>query len=72
NTAQQVKLRAKERLDNVNGAFALARPGDIAGKTVLLIDDVYTTGATIRECSKTLKEAGAQVYAATLARTVDV
>jgi len=70
NTAQQVNLRAKERLDNVKGAFALKRPGDIAGKTALLIDDVYTTGATIRECSKALKKAGAKVYAATLARTV--
>lgn len=69
-TAQQVKLKTEERRENVKGAFILERPGDVEGRAVLLIDDVYTTGATIIECSKVLKKAGAEVHAVTLARTV--
>lgn len=71
-TAQQVKLKTEARKENVKGAFALKRPGDVKGRAVLLIDDVYTTGATIMECSKVLKKAGALVHALTLARTVKV
>ena len=43
----------------------------IAGRRVLLVDDVYTSGATVNECSRVLKKSGAKaVYVLTLARTV--
>ncbi len=54
---QQSKLKAEERKLNVRGVFTVS--GDIAGKTILLIDDLVTTGATICECAKALKNAGA-------------
>ncbi|MCL4216159.1 MAG: ComF family protein [Candidatus Hydrogenedentes bacterium] len=70
-TLVQSRLRdQKERLANVRGAFDM-RPGvDAAGKTVLLIDDVVTTGGTVSECARVLKMAGAarvDVLAAALA-----
>jgi ComF family protein len=55
-TRPQVELTGPERIKNVEGAFAPL--GAAQGKRVLLIDDVYTTGATVRECSRALKEAG--------------
>ncbi len=67
-TEPQVNLRAGEREKNVRGAFAVKNPVAFKGRRVLLVDDVYTTGATLRECSKALKKAGAEVFAATLAR----
>lgn len=55
---------------NLRGAFFVAQPERIAGRSVLLLDDIYTTGATARECTKTLLEAGAaRVWVATLARS---
>lgn len=60
-TARQIGLTRRERERNVAGAFAVA-PGSIAsisGKSVLLIDDVMTTGATVSAASKALKQAGA-------------
>lgn len=69
-TRPQIELSGHERTVNVQGAFRLARPDDVEGKRVLLIDDVFTTGATMNECAKVLKEAGAaSVIALTLART---
>ncbi len=67
-TCQQTGLKPDEREKNVAGAFALSAGANIKGRRVLLVDDVYTTGATIKECSKVLKRAGAEVYAITLAR----
>ncbi len=67
-TEQQANLSAEERKRNVAGAFVLESPGDVRGRRVALIDDVYTTGATIKECAKILKKAGAEVYSLTLAR----
>lgn len=59
----------KAREENVRGAFAVIRPEQVAGKRILLIDDVYTTGATVNECAKVLMKAGAQKVAVyTLAR----
>ncbi len=58
-TRPQVDLKGEERLANVRGAFA-AR-GDFSGKRILLIDDVITTGATMSECGRVLREAGAEV-----------
>lgn len=60
-TRQQVGLTPEERSNNLAGAFSALR--ELRGRTILLIDDVRTSGGTARECAKTLKEAGAlQVY----------
>jgi ComF family protein len=70
-TRPQVELSGAERIRNVAGAFALRRPGEVADKHLVLIDDVFTTGATMNECSLVLKKAGAsQVTAFTLARAL--
>ncbi len=72
-TRQQVGLGATERQDNVRGAFAVAVAQNIkiAGKSVLLVDDVYTTGATVKAAAKTLQKAGAaHVDVLTFARVV--
>ncbi len=68
----QTTLSRKGRLKNLRGAFALRDSQSIAGKRILLIDDVFTTGATVNECAKTLRKAGSgDVFALTLARTMD-
>jgi ComF family protein len=68
-TVPQVELTGEERIKNVAGAFALRRPDELKERDVLLIDDVYTTGATMNECAKVLKNAGAaRVTALTIAR----
>ena len=60
-------LSLAQRRENVRGAFALR--GGVAGQDILLVDDVYTTGATAAECTRVLLLAGARsVYVATLAR----
>lgn len=60
-TRTQVGLGPKERRDNVRGAFKVpdGRRGDVEGKRVLLIDDVFTTGATVDSATRALKRAGA-------------
>ena len=59
-TPAQVSLsRRAERLRNLRGAFRAPRPERLAGRAVLIIDDVITTGATLSEMAKTLKTAGA-------------
>lgn len=70
-TADQVDLTAREREENVRGAFE-ADASAFKDKTVLLIDDVLTTGSTVRECSKMLSKAGARVFVATLARAASL
>ena len=70
-TAPQVHLTPGERLKNVSGAFQVSRPQEVTGKEIMLIDDVYTTGATVNECARVLKKAGAAgVSVFTLARVV--
>ncbi len=71
-TKPQITLKANARERNVAGAFRVEDPGVFKEKKVLLIDDVFTTGATIKACSKALKKAGATVFALTLARAVKV
>jgi ComF family protein len=68
-TQPQVGLKPKERQDNVKGAFAVSDPELVKGKNVLLIDDLFTTGSTVKECSRVLLKAGAfQVEVLTVAR----
>jgi ComF family protein len=68
-TESQAGLSSHQRRGNVRGAFFVPQPRKIVGRDVLLIDDIYTTGATARECSKALLAAGAvSVWVATLAR----
>lgn len=72
-TPSQGHLKAKERLKNVRKAFCLSPRylWQIKGKNILLIDDVYTTGSTVSECTKVLLAGGAaQVNVLTLARVV--
>jgi competence protein ComFC len=70
NIPAQTSLDAAARKRNVAAAFAVRRPDVLRGQRVLLVDDVYTTGATIRECCRTLLRAGVrEVRALTLART---
>jgi len=68
-TLTQTGSNRDERKENIKGAFEVTDKKKIAGKNIILIDDVYTTGATINECAKTLIKAGAQKVAVlTLAR----
>ncbi|MFH1187810.1 MAG: ComF family protein [bacterium] len=68
-THSQMKLKREERLQNVVGAFGIKNPAFFAGKKIILIDDVMTTGVTLQECARELKRAGAvKVWAAALAR----
>ncbi|MEI7792773.1 MAG: ComF family protein [Candidatus Berkelbacteria bacterium] len=60
NTASQTTLHRRERLLNLKSAFRCIDSNIIRGKTVLLIDDVATTGATLSECSNVLKESCAK------------
>jgi len=70
-TEPQVTLSATEREANVRGAFALAVPAAVRGKKIVLLDDVYTTGSTVAECSRVLRQAGAEgIYVITVARAV--
>ena len=70
-TIPQTSLTRKERLTNLRGAFAVTHPETLQGQTILLVDDVMTTGTTLHECAKTLRQAGSgHVYALTLARMV--
>jgi competence protein ComFC len=67
-TFEDPKTFAARRAANVAGAFAIRKGHDFAGRHICLIDDIKTTGATLNECAKTLKEAGAaKVYALVLA-----
>lgn len=69
-TAPQIDLSTDERLKNVAGAFEIKNKSAFKGRNVLLIDDVFTTGATVKECAKVLKKAGANVRVLTLARAI--
>lgn len=70
-TKPQVDLAKEERLQNVKDAFALSHAPDLRNvQKLVLVDDVWTTGATMKECCKVLKSAGVeQVWGFTIART---
>lgn len=71
NTATQTHLTKKERKQNVEDAFVVTNKSKVKGKNVLLVDDVFTTGATINAIAKVLKLAGAKnVYGVTFAHTI--
>lgn len=68
-TPAQIGLNRNERQSNLRGAFAAGPAKQIRGRRILLVDDVATTGATVDECARTLKRAGAAaVNVLTLAR----
>jgi len=70
-TPPQTQLSEEERRRNVRGAFVVNAEKSVEDRSVLLLDDVYTSGATVNECSRCLKRAGAkEVYVLTLARAV--
>jgi len=68
-TQPQTKLKGKERKNNIKGAFFVKNSNLIKERKVLLVDDVFTTGATMEEAAKILKKAGAkEVWGITIAR----
>ncbi len=75
-TKPQFGLNREERFENLSGAFEISKSGEqnistIAGKTILLLDDLATTGATLDECARALKEAGvSEVYGLVLAHGI--
>ena len=70
-TRSQIGLTSHQRRENLRGAFAVTRPRQVAGREVVLVDDVYTTGTTASECARVLRRAGAsRVWVATVARTL--
>ena len=69
-TKPQVELSADERKKNLNGVFKVTAKDQVLGRSFLLVDDMVTTGSTLRNCASTLKRAGAgKVWALTLARS---
>ncbi len=69
-TLPQAGLSMKKRLNNLNGAFKLNNPVEVRGKKILLIDDVYTTGTTVKKCTGLMKRVRADVIVLTLARSI--
>lgn len=68
-TESQARKNRKERIENVRGAFQVIRPEEVAGRNLLLVDDVFTTGSTVDEVTRVLKKSRAKaVHVYTLAR----
>jgi ComF family protein len=69
-TESQARLSRNARWENMTGAFQMKRGFDVKGKNLLLIDDVFTTGATVNACAQTLAKAGAgSIAVLTVARS---
>jgi ComF family protein len=72
-TGSQIGLTRHQRRQNLRGAFAIRDATAISNRNILLVDDVYTTGATASECARVLRRAGAaHVWVATAGRTLRV
>ena len=70
-TQSQTGLTPHQRRENLRGAFKVKDRDKISGRELLLVDDVFTTGATASECARVLRRAGAsRVWVATVARTL--
>lgn len=68
NTHSQSLLKRDERLENIKDAFRITDTSRVEGKAIFLVDDILTTGATLNECSRVLKGAGAKkIVAAVIA-----
>ncbi len=68
-TDPQVSLKGDQRRKSLKRAFNVPHPAGVKDRSILIVDDVYTTGTTLSECARTLKKAGArEVLAVTLAR----
>ena len=68
---RQGGLDEEARRENVLGTFVVRKPSAVVGKTVLVVDDIMTTGSTLSECAAELKRAGAaRVWCATVARSL--
>jgi ComF family protein len=68
-TKSQIGLTRAQRQQNVRGAFTVLRPDEVAGRDVLIVDDVMTTGTTASECARVLKQCGAErIFVLTVAR----
>jgi ComF family protein len=69
-TAPQVGLSARERRNNLKNSFRVISRDGIEGRDIVLVDDVFTTGTTARECSRLLMKAGAKnIYVLLLAHS---
>ena len=70
-TVSQIGLTRPQRCENMRGAFQVVHPNKVSGRSILLLDDVLTTGTTASECARVLRKVGAkQVWVATVARTL--
>lgn len=70
-TQPQIELPAAQRHKNIKDAFVVRSAVEVAGKRLVVVDDVSTTGATLQECARVLKRAGARdVRTVTVARVV--
>ena len=68
-TKKQSTLTKEDRVNNIKDAFYIRNSNIIKGKNIILFDDIYTTGSTVNECSKVIKEAGAKsVFVITIAK----
>jgi ComF family protein len=67
-TTPQMELNRTERLTNLRGAFVVTDTAALANRSIMLVDDVFTTGSTLAECAQVLRQAGClQVSAVTIA-----
>jgi ComF family protein len=70
-TVSQIGLTRPQRVENMRGAFRVVHPNKVVGSSVILVDDVLTTGTTASECARVLRKAGAEkIWVATVARTL--
>ena len=68
-TKPQFELKREARIKNMSGAFKISPKTELKGKKIIIVDDIYTTGTTLKECGKVLKASGAsQIIGLTLAR----